>query len=334
MAHYDLYNSLGLDRSADPATLGAELNQRINSGVATNPGGMEELRIAREILGDPQRRSLYDQKLDDPNAPEINIAALRELAQANFGGAPAAGAAGVAGAVGGQGNAAQAQSAPWQGQPGRPGQPQGEQAPGAFDKGRDTFNEYSKKAQERLNPAMEKTRSEIARSSKGVILGTALITALVMLLLWGLISAVGGDRNAGKAEKLANQFLELRTDEETERWLIDNAVGDARSGLNDALDINDGFSGVDNFFRASDPKAGEIMDFKRFARLYSQMDDDSYERALRDAANSEDLYLVEVRNGDGSSSGGSISVAIQDGKARIVLIERNDTDVSDIFNKY
>lgn len=80
MAHYDLYRSIGLDRSKDPQTLAHELDQRIQSGNATNPGGVEELRIARNILGDPQRRTMYDQRLDHPYSPEITVDALRDLA--------------------------------------------------------------------------------------------------------------------------------------------------------------------------------------------------------------------------------------------------------------
>ena len=327
MAHYDLYNSLGLDRSEDPATLAQELDNRINSGIATNPGGIEELRIARDILGDPQRRSLYDQKLDDVNAPEINIAALRDLAQANFGGAPAGAAVGAAtGAAGARGLL---------GQQGQPSQPQGEHGPSAFDKGRETFTEYSKMAQDRLNPAMEKTKSEIARSSKDVILGTAVATALVMLLIWGLVAGIGGgDGNASKAQKLTNEFLELRTNEETERWLIDNALSDSRSDTLDELEVNDGYSGVDNYFKASDPKAGTVVDFKDFARIFAKMDDESYERELKDEAEAEGFYLVEVRNKNGSSSGGVVGVLIQDGKARLAYIDVSNEDMGDIFSDY
>ena len=80
MAHYNLYKSLGLDRAQDSITLGAELDKRINSGETSNPGGEEELQVARAILGDPARRSVYDFQLDDRNAPEITVGALRQLA--------------------------------------------------------------------------------------------------------------------------------------------------------------------------------------------------------------------------------------------------------------
>lgn len=303
MAHYDLYNSIGLDRSLDSAALARELDSRIDSGVATNPGGVEELRIARSILGDAQRRGLYDQKLADTNAPDINIAALRDLANADFGG---------------QGSTRVQESA---------------QGPSALDKGRETFTQYSKQAQERLNPAMEKTKSEIARSSKGVIAGTAAATALVMLLLFGLVSALGGDRGESTARKTADQFLQLRTNDETERWLIDNAVGEARSDLMKSLKVGDGFSGVDNYFKAVDPEAGDAINYREFVRFSSRYDDSEYDRAIS-SVGADEMYLVEVRNGNDSPAGGVVAVVIQDGKGKIGYVERNLPDVSVLFEDF
>ena len=80
MAHYNLYKSLGLDRDQASIALCAELDRRISSGATSNPGGQEELEVARAILGDPARRSVYDFQLDDHNAPDITVAALRQLA--------------------------------------------------------------------------------------------------------------------------------------------------------------------------------------------------------------------------------------------------------------
>ena len=53
MAHYNLYKSLGLDRDQASIALCAELDRRISSGETSNPGGQEELEVARAILGDP-----------------------------------------------------------------------------------------------------------------------------------------------------------------------------------------------------------------------------------------------------------------------------------------
>lgn len=85
MAHYDLYRSLGLDRGQDCAALAAELQRRIEAGDADNPGGEEELRVAQRVLGDPARRGLYDQRLDNPNAQPITVVSLRDLAARDFG---------------------------------------------------------------------------------------------------------------------------------------------------------------------------------------------------------------------------------------------------------
>lgn len=90
MAHYNLYDSLGLDPSRDSAALAAEIDQRIRSGHTFNPGGMDELQVARAVLGDASRRAAYDRKLADPNAPDITVDSLRGLANVNFGADPAA----------------------------------------------------------------------------------------------------------------------------------------------------------------------------------------------------------------------------------------------------
>lgn len=86
MAHYNLYDSLRLDRAKDPAALAQEIDQRIQSGNTWNPGGLEELQVARAVLGDPYRRSAYDQRLNDPNAPAMTPDSLRQLAHMNIGG--------------------------------------------------------------------------------------------------------------------------------------------------------------------------------------------------------------------------------------------------------
>ena len=86
MAHYNLYDSLRLDRAKDAAALAQEIDQRIQAGSTRNPGGLEELQVARAVLGDPYRRSAYDQRLNDPNAPTMTPDSLRQLAHLNMGG--------------------------------------------------------------------------------------------------------------------------------------------------------------------------------------------------------------------------------------------------------
>lgn len=80
MQHYDLYTSLGVDRSEDSRGLVAELQQRIIDGRTDNLGGEEELRTALAIFGNVEKRRLYDRNISDPAAPEVTVDAIRELA--------------------------------------------------------------------------------------------------------------------------------------------------------------------------------------------------------------------------------------------------------------
>lgn len=84
MAHYNLYDSIGLDASKDTPALAAEIDERIRSGNTWNPGGIDELQVARAVLGNASRRAAYDHKLSDPHAPDVTVESLRRLANVNF----------------------------------------------------------------------------------------------------------------------------------------------------------------------------------------------------------------------------------------------------------
>ena len=92
MAHYNLYESIGLDRGRSSEELAAEVTRRLNEGETGNPGGADELQVALDIFSEPARRSRYDAILDDPSQPELRIGGLRRIA------AEAAGSAGEASA--------------------------------------------------------------------------------------------------------------------------------------------------------------------------------------------------------------------------------------------
>lgn len=80
--HYDLYSSLGLSPSTPTSEIRQELHRRLANGAPLeNLGGEEEVTVALAILGDPQKRYLYDSMLNDPTAPEITVDAIRELAE-------------------------------------------------------------------------------------------------------------------------------------------------------------------------------------------------------------------------------------------------------------
>lgn len=82
---YDLYQSLGLDRGRTTEQLAAELDQRLSSTSRGAPG-WQELTDARAVLGDPTRRSMYDQRLDDPSQT-VTPAEIQQLAAMNVGAA-------------------------------------------------------------------------------------------------------------------------------------------------------------------------------------------------------------------------------------------------------
>ncbi|MGN0095876.1 MAG: hypothetical protein ACI38U_07405 [Corynebacterium sp.] len=80
MAHYDIYQSLGLDRGAPTGELDRQLADRLAVAPQDDAAAVDELTTARAVVGNDTRRSLYDQRLDDPNAEDIDVASLKELA--------------------------------------------------------------------------------------------------------------------------------------------------------------------------------------------------------------------------------------------------------------
>jgi len=81
VAHYNLYESLGIDRGTSTQGIAEDIDKRLSTGNTSNPGGEDELQVARRVIADPTKRGMYDARLDDPSAPEIDIAALRDLAE-------------------------------------------------------------------------------------------------------------------------------------------------------------------------------------------------------------------------------------------------------------
>ena len=81
MAHHNFYDSLGLDRGKDAEALGKDIDARLSS-PSLDDATRDELQVARRILGDPGRRTVYDTRLDDPAAPTIDVPALRQMAAA------------------------------------------------------------------------------------------------------------------------------------------------------------------------------------------------------------------------------------------------------------
>ena len=295
MAHYDLYQALNLDRSKAPDEISAELSERLEKNELDNIGGREEVEIARAILGDPQKRTAYDSRLDDPNAPEVDVNALRQLAAADFSagtapaGDPAAGAApaGAAGAAGMAG-AAGAQHSPEK------------QGPSLGER----FKEAGAKTQQQVAPAMEKTKKEFGRSSKMAILITAIATAVVMLLLFTLFNLFTG--NSGPSDvghsKKVTQLIELRDKDKTEKWIQDNVQFDFQDNLRDRIDIDDDYRGMDRFLDTEEPKVLRSVDVRDAGLMEYTFDEDRIKDAYKKEGIKKIYFsLIGDKNGGLSS---------------------------------
>jgi hypothetical protein len=103
MSGYNLYESLGLSRAHPPEELARQLDQRAaelrSQGLTDQSPQVDEVLIARTVLGDATKRTEYDRALDAAagTAPEADVPWIRELAQRSAAGNWSAAAAGPAG---------------------------------------------------------------------------------------------------------------------------------------------------------------------------------------------------------------------------------------------
>lgn len=84
MAHYDIYNDLGLDRSLDSGNIAKILDERLVSTPSSDVANQDRLKTARKLFEDDSRRAAYDKALADPASPEINIGRFRAFADGTF----------------------------------------------------------------------------------------------------------------------------------------------------------------------------------------------------------------------------------------------------------
>lgn len=80
MAHYNLYDSLSLDPSADSSQLVADIDAKLAQLSPENTAARDELTTAREIFSVGHRRTKYDKELANPTGPEVDIARIRDIA--------------------------------------------------------------------------------------------------------------------------------------------------------------------------------------------------------------------------------------------------------------
>jgi len=329
MSHYNLYDSLDLDRSQDADTLRARIDELLASDNPTNLGGREELYIAQRVLGDEQRRTIYDSRLDDPEAPEVTVDSLRQLSHIEFGNAAPGPAPQAPPQQPGPQQAAptthfespapgdspfpqQEQSydnrfenqVPADGPVGEPGA-----APGGAAKGFSV---------PQMN--MQGMMSKAEGLPKPAIAGAAVVGILVLaLVIWGLFSLLGG--GGGKVKSVADEFLELRTVAETEEWLGEYADPRERDSINRQLDLRGDFAGVDNYMKVNDPRVGDVIDMTGLVRsaVYSDTRDIN---ELFESAGIKGMEMVIVEDRNGNDTGYRLTFGTDEQGPQLLGIDR------------
>lgn len=255
MSHYDLYESLKLDRNIASSVAAAEIDGRLQSGRTDNPGGTDELQIARQVLGDPEKKAEYDRRLADPSAPEMSISALRQLAARSAVNAP--GAINQSGPIGApadeQGFA--------HGQAGYSAQPQhGNYPPNSGSGG--GLPSFGASGSSGATTAGR----GFARSTLAAIAATAVVTAIVISVVWAGAWFLFKDKNGDKgAEKLAQEFVSLQSERETEDWLRQHAARSERDSIESQLGVGtSNFETVDEYLEGRDLTVGKAMSGNEF----------------------------------------------------------------------
>ena len=266
MAHYNLYDSLNLDINASSDDIVSILEKRIQEGNLDNLGGLEEVKLAKEILGNPEKRVKYDARLQDPSAPDITVDTIRDLAAtANTQEAGAPRNPGLNSPISSEKLSAVKNTF-------------NSAAAGASDRARDVQAEYKKSS-----------RTAIAITAVGAFVAGGIIVGIVGSMLGGGSSSSGGADYKG-AEKFANSFLELRDEEETRDWIIKNADARDRSSMLDKLNVGEGsaYTGMDGYFGNNELMAGKPISFTEYIRSVQQSAD-AYAEEFGDEDDSEEI---------------------------------------------
>lgn len=326
MSTHDYYRSLGLDPTADSTSLVREIGRLEWGADARRPERADELRQARHILGDPDRRARYDALL----AEEHRRAAASR---------PAATAAGATGATAAWGPAGQT-AAPdtfSAATPHSASGPNAAPAPGHPEPEQDARNDKKKEPKRRgLLP---------------VIAGTALATAAVCALIgagawWATGSEGDGeaesaapatvtetvtttaspseapeDARLGEVRALAEEFVGLREREQIEGFIrahgvpnqldkqVDHHLGEGKDFSPEAV------------FGTPEPKVLDVVDgTPNFATRYA-VEGVPTTQSLADHGVTA-LYLVTVGNAGNDQETASLAFVERDGGLQYIRVSR------------
>ena len=296
MAHYDIYQSLGLERFASSTDLAQQIDDRLAAVGPGDAGAREELTVARSILGDEPRRGLYDQRLDDPSAAEIDIDSLRELASLNLGG-QAGGSAAPTGSGKGQ---------------------QFQQQAGQF----------ARTAGAKTAEASHQVQDSFKQSKGLAIIVTAVVTAVVVGVAgWAL--GLFGKTEDKAAKGLVNEMLDKNNSDDLRSWIQDNSTHQDRDEVMSSLKLSgdDSFNGMDALFGGSDLSAGtRVLDAEQLKMSLGSSSKDFYEGAEDEGYTREEIdstvFIAVIDKND--KPRGAVGMLERDGDFQIIAVETLD----------
>ena len=296
MAHYDIYQSLGLERFASSTDLAQQIDDRLAAVGPGDAGAREELTVARSILGDETRRGLYDQRLDDPSAAEIDIDSLRELASLNLGGQ-----AGGSGAPTGSGKGQQFQ----------------QQA-----------GQFARTAWAKTAEASHQVQDSFKQSKGLAIIVTAVVTAVVVGVAgWAL--GLFGQTEDKAAKGLVNEMLDKNHSDDLRSWIQDNSTHQDRDEVMSSLKLSgdDSFNGMDALFGGSDLSAGtRVLDAEQLKMSLGSSSKDFYEGAEDEGYTREEIdsiiFIAVIDKND--KPRGAVGMLERDGDFQIIAVETLD----------
>lgn len=304
MAHYDLYNALGLSRQSSSAELAADIDRQLAATPADDAGAQDQLTTARAVLGDATRRNLYDQRLDDPNAPEIDIPSLHELASLDTSTTvpPAAAPAGPAATPAGNG----ASGAQFQ----------------------EKAQQFARQAGGRATEAGHQVQESFRQSKLLAVVITAVVTAVVVGLLGWFLGLFGGSDEYKDARSTVSEMLDQDNADDLRSWIQDNSTYQDRDSVLSSLKLSgdsSSFSGMDSLFGGSDLEPGYVLNFEQTLAVFLADREDVYEELESEGYSqeqAESMLAVAVENGEGTILGGVTVIQTDDGY-KVVNISTN-----------
>lgn len=292
MAHYDIYQSLGLDRSAPTRELDRQLADRLAAVAKDDAAAVDELTTARAVVGNDTRKALYDQRLDDPNAEDIDVASLKDLAALDVG-----------------------DDVPSSQQGGQSQQKSGQ---------------FARTAGAKVTGAGRQVQDSF-KQSKGLAIGiTAVVTTVVVLLAgWGIGSLTGGkSADFSAPKKVVDEMLEQNSADDLRSWLQDHTVHETRDDVLSTMNVSDSgsssFSGMDSHFSGAGLHASTGLTIEQLAIsagesaevLFEDVEDDGISKE-----EAESIVVIGIRD-DTDNYKGIVTLVERDGDYRITDVSR------------